>query len=320
MIWVLSGVTFLSLVCLAMALQYLVFRRQVKRAAATRLRLKKLEPEVLDTNALITKYLKEQGGSGLASKAMRLLPGSLDLPLFLLQAGNPLTPSVFMLLVAVMGLGGFVLGTLHSSPWASLILGGVAGCGPVWYVKRLRNKRLGAFEAQFPEAVDLMARALRAGHGFSTALQMVAQEMEDPVAEEFGRTFAAYSYGKSLDEALNEMVRRVGLKDLKFFATAVIMQRDTGGNLTEILDNIGYLVRERFRMMRQLKAISAQGRLSGTILSCLAPLLLVALWFISPHYLEMMLTHPKGKDLLMAGLGFQLLGMYVIRRMVRFHD
>ena len=105
----------------------------------------------------------------------------------------------------------------------------------------------------------MMARALRAGHGFSSALQMASEEMEDPLAEEFARTFADYSYGKSLEEALLGMVKRIDLKDLKFFVTAVVMQRETGGNLTEVLDNISHIIRDRFRLMRQVKALSAEG-------------------------------------------------------------
>jgi tight adherence protein B len=146
---------------------------------------------------------------------------------------------------------------------------------------------------------------------------MVSEEMEDPVAEEFGRTFADYSYGKTLEDALEGLVKRVGLNDLKFFATAVALQRETGGNLTEILDNISHIIRERFRLLRQLKALSAEGRLSGTILTLTAPALLGILWFMSPGYIEMLFEHPMGKFMLMAGAGFQVLGVIVIKRLVK---
>ncbi len=216
--------------------------------------------------------------------------------------------------LACLGLLGASL-TSHRFLLAVLPLAG--GLAPLGWLCFLRKRRLAVFDEQFPEALDLMARALRAGHGLGSALQMVAQEMENPVAEEFGRSFADYSYGKTLDEALVGMVQRVGSRDVKFFATAVVMQRETGGNLTEILDNIGHIVRQRFRLLRQVRALSAEGRLSGTILSLLAPILLLVLWFTSPGYLDIMFGHPLGELLLGLGLGFQVMGVLVVRWLVR---
>ena len=199
----------------------------------------------------------------------------------------------------------------------------MAGCAagliaPVWWVNRLKKKRMAAFDEQFSEAVDLMARALRAGHGLSSAFQMVGQEMEDPISEEFNRTFSDYTYGKSMEEALLGMLQRVDSRDVKFFATAVIMQRENRRQPHGILDNLGYIVRERFRLVRQMKALSAEGRLSGRVLSALAPVLLVLLWFTSPKYLSTMFEHPMGQPLLMAGAAFQVMGMMVIKRLTTF--
>jgi tight adherence protein B len=180
----------------------------------------------------------------------------------------------------------------------------------------LRKRRLAAFSEQFPEAVDLMARALRAGHSFGSAIQMVGDEIENPAAEEFGRVFDDYSFGKTLEDSLASLVERIGTEEVKFFVTAVNLQRETGGNLTEILDNISHIVRERFRLQRQVKAISAEGRLSGTILSLIAPTLLGALVLTSESYVSTLFNHPTGRLMLVSGGVLQLLGILVIKKLV----
>ncbi|MBU4573826.1 MAG: type II secretion system F family protein, partial [Desulfarculus sp.] len=244
------------------------------------------------------------------------LPNISDLELLIHQAGSPCNLGTLVLMSGVLASLGFLGGLLESGLTTGLIL--AVGCGvlPLMWLRFLRKRRLAAFEEQFVEAVDLMARALRAGHSFGSGLKMASQELEDPVAEELARTFEDYSFGKGLDDALRDLTRRVGLQDVKFFATAVALQREIGGNLTEILDNIGHITRARFALLRQVKALSAEGRISAYILCLMAPGLLGALWFLSPNYLGILFEHPMGKTLLMVGGCFQGLGILVIRKLI----
>ena len=319
MIWTVMALGFMSLLAICLAVGWYLFRDQIQRGSDLRRRVQQMMPSSKEAQALSLMRDDSLSSIPYLHRLLLKLPRMSNLQLFLHQAGSPTNPGTLALLCATLGCGGYLLGsllgwaTLHN--WSMAITGFMA---PVMWLKHLRKRRLAAFEDQFPEAVELMARALRAGHGLSSAIQMVGEEMEDPVAEEFNRTFNDFSYGKTLQEALTAMTQRVGLKDLKFFATAVILQRETGGNLTEILDNISHIIRERFRLLRQIKSLSAEGRLSGIILSLMAPALLVTLYFASPRYLDMLFNHPLGEMMLATGVIFQVLGMLVIKRLVTF--
>ncbi|KMY66369.1 hypothetical protein AAU61_18125 [Desulfocarbo indianensis] len=319
MFYLFIALVFLCLICLALALGMVAFRRDIRREENRRRRVKTFSPGPDAAGEALRGLMRDTSLSTipLLDRILAKLPRLSDLRLLLLQAGNPCNLGTLALMICTFALMGILAGIVQGS---GLLAGGLAflgALGPVIWLKALRKRRLAAFDEQFPEAVDLVGRALRAGHSFGSALKMVAEEMEDPVAEEFGKTFADYSYGKTMEHALNDLVERVGLQDLKFFATAVTLQRETGGNLTEILDNISYIIRERFRLIRQLKALSAEGRLSGTVLSITTPVLLGLLWFISPKYVDLLFTHPMGNMMLIVGAVFQLLGIVVIKRLVK---
>lgn len=179
-----------------------------------------------------------------------------------------------------------------------------------------RSHRLKKFEKQLPEALDLIARGLKAGHAFASGLQMVAEEMENPIGLEFFKTFKEYNHGMDMNTALLNMCQRVNLKELRFFTTAVMIQRETGGNLTEILEKIAGLIRERFKLRNQIKALTAEGRLSGWILILLPPLIFTVMLKINPDYTLMLVHHPTGRFMAMTALFFQIVGMVVIRRIV----
>jgi tight adherence protein B len=319
MIWGVTLMIFLSAACLLAALGVVMFRRDVSRLERQRARLATLQPGADPSQEALQSLMRDNSLSSipLLDRVLGRLPRLEDLRLKLHQAGSPCNLGTLVLLCLTAGAVAGLAGHLQGGPLLGLLAGGFGLYAPMIWINLLRKRRLGAFDEQFPEAVDLVGRALRAGHSFGSALKMVSEEMEDPVAEEFARTFADYSYGKTLEDALEGLVKRVGLNDLKFFATAVTLQRETGGNLTEILDNISHIIRERFRLLRQLKALSAEGRLSGTILTLTAPALLGILWFMSPGYIEMLFEHPMGKFMLMAGAGFQVLGVIVIKRLVK---
>ena len=185
----------------------------------------------------------------------------------------------------------------------------------VWLMMR-RKRRLKRFAAQLPEALELVARALRAGHSLAAGFRLVASEMSEPIGGEFNRVFEEQNLGISFEEALESLTERVPNLDLKFFATAVVLQRQTGGDLAEILDKIGSLIRERFKIWGQVQALTGEGRLSGIVLLALPPLLFVAVYRMNPDYLMLLFTDELGKKMLIGGVLLQLLGALVIRKIV----
>jgi tight adherence protein B len=187
---------------------------------------------------------------------------------------------------------------------------------PIMWLLFRRKRRLKKFASQLPEALELIARALRAGHSLASGFNLVAQEMSDPIGGEFRRTFEEQNLGKALDETLNDFTKRVPNLDLKFFATAIILQRQTGGDLAEILDKIGNLVRERFKIWGQVQALTGEGRLSGVVLLALPPALFAVVYKMNPDYLMLLFTDPLGKKMLAGGIITQLLGALMIRKIV----
>ena len=317
MIWVVAILIFLSLVALSLALEGLVFRSIGERRGAMRKRLSSLRPGEVSAAVRSLRRDRTLSTIPLLDRLLTTLPRTSDLQLMIQQAGNPCNLGTLVLACGLCASLGLVAGAWRSDLLLGGVLAVIGAWSPLFWLKYLRSARLKAFDEQFPEVVDLMARALRAGHSFGSALRMVGEEMEDPAAGEFIKTFEDYTYGKVLEDSLMDLARRVGLQDVKFFVTAVILQKETGGNLAEILDNIGTIIRDRFRLQRQVRALSAEGRLSGVILSLLAPALLLMLWFTTPSYVDILFDHPVGRGMLMAGIGFQLMGMLVIRKLVK---
>ncbi len=316
MIWTATALVFLGVLALALAAGFWVFRQDMARRQAKHQRLKGLERvHTLEPTKVLWRD-RSLSTIPLLNRLLKAMPRVSDVQLLLLQAGNPCNLGALVLMCGVMATLGCLIGVWRDSGLLALNLAWMAALAPLAWLRLLRKKRLQAFDEQFPDAVEMMARALRAGHSFASALRMVGDETEDPVAGEFAKAFEDYSFGKSLEHALSDLVRRVGLQDVKFFVTAVVLQKETGGNLAEILDNIGGIIRERFRLMRQVRTLSAEGRLSGIILSLMPPVLLVILLIVSPGYIAMLFEHPLGNTILLAGGGFQVLGMLVIKRLV----
>jgi tight adherence protein B len=173
------------------------------------------------------------------------------------------------------------------------------------------------FEEQFPEALDLLSRAIRAGHAFQTAMGMVADELPPPVGIEFRKSFEQQNFGLPLKEALHLLGERVPLMDVRFFATAVNIQRETGGNLAEILDNLAHVVRERFKILRQVRVHTAHGRFTGYVLLALPAALSVALMFISPDHMKTLFTHPMGRTMVMGAIVMQTVGFLWIKKVIK---
>lgn len=240
-----------------------------------------------------------------------------NLSLIFEQANTKLTPTSFLVVSGLLAGGAFLAGMTAGLPWAFLpLLAPVAGLIPLGYLLFVRRRRLKSFQAQLPDALELIARALRAGHSLAAGFSLVAQEMTDPIGTEFGRVFEEQNLGISLDEALQNVTQRVPNLDLKFFATSVVLQRQTGGDLAEILDKIGHLVRERFKIYGQVQALTGEGRLSGVVLLGLPPVLFLAVYRLNPDYIMALFTDPMGKKMLAGAVFLQFLGALVIRKIV----
>jgi len=206
---------------------------------------------------------------------------------------------------------------LLRNPWALLVAVPLGMALPVLFLVQRRTSRLKAFEEQFPDALDLVSRAIRAGHAFQTALGMAAEELTAPAGPEFRKVFDQQNFGLPLRDALDALGERVPLLDVKFFITAVAIQRDTGGNLAEILDNLSHVVRERFKIQRQVRVHTAHGRITGFVLLALPPFLAVALSFINPDHMRPLFEERVGQMTILGTIVMQIVGFVWIRRVVR---
>ncbi len=233
------------------------------------------------------------------------------------QANVEMSTAKFATICVVVGVGSTLACLYAGINYALAPLAGVTfGALPVAWLLFKRKRRLKKFAAQLPEALELVARALRAGHSLAAGFRLVASEMSDPIGNEFARVFEEQNLGIPFEEALDSLTERVPNLDLKFFATAVVLQRQTGGDLAEILDKIGTLVRERFKIWGQVQALTGEGRLSGIVLLALPPLLFVCVYRMNPDYLMLLFTDDLGKKMLIGGVLLQLLGALVIRKIV----
>ncbi len=235
-----------------------------------------------------------------------------------IRAGNILVLCVVS--AVTMAIVGFILaGSLP--PNQALLFAAVGlvigGFFPYSYASYRRNKRFQKFEELFPEAIDTLARAVRAGHAFTTALELIANELSEPVASEFRKLFEEQKFGLPVRDALMNLADRMPLVDVKFFVTAVMLQRETGGNLAEILDNLSYVIRERFKIMRQVRVYTAQGRLTMLLLMGLPPVIVVTMLMTSPAFIHPLFADPIGHVLVVAGIVLQTLGYFVIRKIIQ---
>jgi len=198
--------------------------------------------------------------------------------------------------------------------WIGLLVGFVL---PYSYASIRRNKRFEKFEELFPEAIDTLARAVRAGHAFTTALEMITAEVAEPVAGEFRQLYEEQKFGMPVRDALMNLTDRMPLVDVKFFVTAVMLQRETGGNLAEILDNLSYVIRERFKIQRQVRVYTAQGRLTMALLMGMPPIIVATMLLLNPSFIRPLFADPIGHILLVAGITLQTIGYFVIRKIIR---
>ena len=245
------------------------------------------------------------------------IPVMHQLDQLVVKANSRLPLGVFLLLSAVLALTCFLIFTMLTRGYLiPILLGVVMGMTPFFYLYLKKQQRVAKFERQLPEALDLMARSLRAGHAFSGGLQMVAQEFDDPIGVEFMQVVNEINYGASVDQALKNMIDRVDVPDLRFFTVSVIIQRESGGNLAEILESIARLIRERFKLLGKIKALSAEGKLSAIILIALPFLVIFALSIMNPQYLPVLLEDTAGKIMVIVALCMMGTGILIIKKII----
>jgi tight adherence protein B len=223
---------------------------------------------------------------------------------------------VMFSIIAAMGIG-LVTAMFVPQWYAAAVAATLGAFMPFAWLKHKRTRRLKKFEEQFPEALDILSRATRAGHAFQTSLGMAADEMPEPVGPELKKTFDQQNYGLPLRDAMNELAERVGILDVRFFVTAVLIQRETGGNLAEILDNLAHVVRERFKIQRQVRVHTAHGRFTGYVLLALPAFLAVALSFINSDHMQLLFRERIGQMMLIMAIVLQAVGYVWIRKVIK---
>jgi tight adherence protein B len=236
----------------------------------------------------------------------------------LVQAGLKVKPAKLLLLSGVLGMGSYlIVGQFFRFP-IPVLVGIGASTIPLIFVLSKRHRRLRQFEEHFPEALDLLGRAVRAGHAFTTGLEMIGKEVAEPIGGEFRTTFEEQNFGLPLRDALLNLSERVPIIDVRFFVTALMIQKETGGNLAEILDGLSRVIRERFRIYRDVRVKTAQGRLSAAILLAVPPGMMVILSSLNPQYIRVLIDDPVGPTVLAIAATLQFIGSAIIWKIIHF--
>ena len=309
-------ITFFFFMCLLEGIVLIVWNpnRVQRRRLQRRLKyLEGLEQNFSQESLLRADSLTDMPWLRRAVKRIQRLEQLQEL---LIQADVNWSLMTVLLIFLISGAAGLSLGFFSRGPMGAM---GGTGLGlylPYWILKFKKKRRIKKFEKQLPEALDLLARGLKAGHAFASGLQIVGTEMANPIGLEFFKTFKEYNHGMDMNHALVNLCGRVELRELRFFTTAVMIQRETGGNLVEILEKISGLIRERFKLRNQVKALTAEGRLSGVILICMPPILFLVMMRINPDYTMLLVNHPLGRMMAMTALTLQALGVLAIRKIV----
>jgi tight adherence protein B len=294
--------------------------RSIPKAMAERrleLRLQDFSPIAVETDESVVAH-EPSGPVPAVDRLLEHLPGTGSIARLIAQSGVQTTPGTIVLsslAAAVIAVAAAMVFVRH--PIATPVAAVIGLAAPCLWLMRCRKTRVAKFEEQFPEALDLMARAIRAGHAFQTAMGMVADELPTPVGPEFRKAFEQQNFGLPLREALNGLADRIPLLDIRFFVTAVTIQRESGGNLSEILENLAHVVRERFKIRRQVRTHTAHGRFTGYVLLALPAALAVALFRLSPDQMNLLFREEMGRTMLMGAVVMQTIVFFWIRRIIK---
>ncbi|RPI29721.1 MAG: type II secretion system F family protein [Acidobacteria bacterium] len=269
----------------------------------------------LEANLLAEQLIDELPGF---QRTLATLPLFTHLRRYTAQAAVDMQVTTVMLISLGLAVGGLLVTLLVGLPAAlSLMAAVAAGAIPALVVAYKRDRRFSKFEELFPDSLDLLSRAVRAGHAFTTGLQLIANEMPNPVAEEFRQTYDQQNLGLPLRDALHNLAVRMPTSDVRIFVTALQIQRESGGNLAEVLDNLSCVIRERFKLYRQVKIYTAEGRLSLYVLTALPLVALILFYLTNPEYMSPLFVDPLGKKMLAGGAIMQVIGYLIIKRITR---
>ena len=265
------------------------------------------------------------------NRVLLQIPPVARVHIFIQQAGMQITAGFLLLICAALGLAAFLIGLLFNLANILIVVAVAAAFAtPLLVVSFKRGRRFSKFEELFPDAIDLLARAVRAGHAFTTALELIGRELPEPVAGEFRITYEQQNFGMPLREALHNLTVRVPLSDVTFFVSALHVQHESGGNLAEILDNLAFVIRERFKILRQVKVHTAQGRMTLYLLTGLGPAAALLMLLVNPEYIGRFFSEPQpkvslfilgqlplGSVMIAVAIILQILGYFVIRKIIR---
>jgi tight adherence protein B len=288
-------------------------------------RERRLANTVLKQLRSFADQLDDQGSAVMKARAQqdwtaalqRRMPSLQDVAILMDQGKTEWGVGTFLLASAGLGIAlGLLVGIGMSSLLGGIVFAAIGASIPYMIVKRRAAARLSKFEEQLPDAIDLMTRAIRAGHPVNAGFQMVADEAPEPTAGEFRRVFEEQRFGLPFDDAIYGLADRVPLVDTRIMATAMLVQREVGGNLAEVLANLAHVIRERFKIRRQLRVITAQGRLSGYVLAALPIFVGLAIFLLNREYATLLFTHPMGKVMLIIAVVMQVIGYLWIRKIV----
>ena len=299
---------------------FIVAEPEEREQRSLRRRLRSEDTSLVRRSASVKLLRQETALSGIAPvNAVLESVGGLTDPLARLigNSGLPLTVGSFLMLTGISALGlGLLVRMYLPVVWVFVPVGLAGLLVPYGVVAYFRNARVLKFEEQFPEAIELIARAMRAGHAFTTGLKIAADELPEPAGPEFRLLYERQNYGAQIPDALRAFAERVPTIDARFFVTAVLTQREAGGNLSEILDRLAAVMRERFRIRREVRVKSAHGRITAYVLAALPPVLAVLMLLINPTQMMILATDPLGVRLIIAGIVLQLCGVLLVRKIV----
>ena len=310
------GAVFLAVTALVAAIAF-IFKDFGDSSTEERLKVLtgQKRPDAEDQGIMKDEVL--EGASGFGAVFGRMFKGVENIGLFFEQADSPIRPEqFFMITFGCLG-GGVFVGWASRAPMPLWPVCGIlfALLPPLWLWFRRRG-RFKAFGKQMPDAMELIARALRSGHSLNSGIHVVVDEMPAPIATEFMLAYEEQNLGVPIEKALKGMLKRMPNMDLKFFVTAVAIQKQAGGDLAEILDKIGYIIRERFKIMGQVQALTGEGRMSGIALQAMPPLLFVVIYYMNPEYVMILFQEELGKQMLLYAIGMQIVGAIVIKKII----
>jgi tight adherence protein B len=308
--------TFVGATALVVAL-LTVFSDFGNRSIEDRLQVLTGKKSVDVSNSVTKEALLREGVTGLAGLSEIIMGKFSNLKLLFVQADSPITPATFFLITAGCGIVGVVTAMISRAPIPLYpIVGLLFASLPLGWLLFRRKRRFKKFASQLPDALELVARALRSGHSLASGMHVVVEEMPDPISTEFAMCYEEQNLGVPIEQALRSLHKRVPNMDFKFFATAVAIQRQSGGDLAEILDKIGRIVRERFKILGQVQALTGEGRISGVVLMALPIALFFAVYYLNPDYVMLLFTDDLGRKMIAVAAFLQVLGAVAIKKIV----